>query len=243
MTSDASKSGAQVLESPIAMRAAPSSRNSVAEQLRGFGPLGVLAILAVLVGNVVFIPFSAVLVLIWAWRSETPWREIGYVRPKRWIRTVAVGIALGIAFKFVMKAVVMPLLGADPINQAFRYLVGNTAALPAILYAVVVGAGFGEETVFRGWMFERFGKLLGRAAWAKALIVLITAVWFGAAHYPLQGVPGVQQATIVGLVFGTIFAITGQIWMLMIAHAAFDVTAVAMIYWNLETAVAHLIFK
>ncbi len=31
--------------------------------------------------------------------------------------------------------------------------------------------------------------------------------------------------------------------MLMIAHAAFDLTALAMIYWNLETTVAHLIFR
>ena len=51
-----------------------------------------------------------------------------------------------------------------------------------------------------------------------------------------------QQATIVGLVFGTIFAITGRIWMLIFAHAAFDLTALALIYWDLETAVAHLIF-
>jgi len=29
----------------------------------------------------------------------------------------------------------------------------------------------------------------------------------------------------------------------MCAHAAFDLTAVAIIYWNLESAVAHLIFK
>lgn len=28
----------------------------------------------------------------------------------------------------------------------------------------------------------------------------------------------------------------------MIAHAAFDLTAVAIIYWNLESAVAHIIF-
>ena len=27
------------------------------------------------------------------------------------------------------------------------------------------------------------------------------------------------------------------------AHAAYDLAAVAMIYWNLETRVAHLIFK
>ena len=29
----------------------------------------------------------------------------------------------------------------------------------------------------------------------------------------------------------------------MFAHAAFDLTALAIIYWNLESAVAHLIFK
>ena len=35
------------------------------------------------------------------------------------------------------------------------------AALPAAVYAMIVGAGFGEETVFRGYLFERFGKLFG----------------------------------------------------------------------------------
>ena len=74
-------------------------------------------------------------------------------------------------------------------------------------------------------------------------MVLLTSGLFGAAHYFDQGVAGVEQATIVGLVFGTIFAATGRIWMLMVAHAAFDLTALAMIYWNLETKVAHLIFR
>jgi len=79
--------------------------------------------------------------------------------------------------------------------------------------------------------------------WAKTLIVLITSVWFGAAHYSVQGLAGAEQAAIVGLVFGTIIAVTGRIFMLMVAHAAFDVTAVAMIYWNLESKVAHLLFR
>jgi membrane protease YdiL (CAAX protease family) len=142
-----------------------------------------------------------------------------------------------------MKAMVMPLLGAPSINQAYHFLAGNRAALPAMLYVIIAGAGFGEETIFRGWMFERFSKLFGSSGPAKTFIVLITSAWFGLDHYAVQGLPGVEQATIVGLVFGTIFAITGQLPMLMIAHAAFDLTALAMIYWNLESAVAHLIFK
>jgi membrane protease YdiL (CAAX protease family) len=104
-------------------------------------------------------------------------------------------------------------------------------------------AGFAEETVFRGYMFERLGKLFGSGAWAKTFIVLLTSGWFGAAHYANQGIPGVEQAALVGLLFGAIFAITGRIWMLMIAHAAFDLTALAMIYWNLESKVAYLVFK
>ena len=92
-------------------------------------------------------------------------------------------------------------------------------------------------------MFERLGKLFGSSAWAKTLIVLLTSAWFGVIHYPVQGLAGAEQATIFGLVFGTIFAIRGRIFMLMVAHAAFDVIAVAIIYWDLESEVAHLIFK
>src|SRR3989441_11460824 len=213
-------------------------------QGRGVGPLGILAMLVlVLVGNYPVAPAGALLVLLWVRWSRTPWRDIGYVRPESWPRDVAVGIAFGIAFKFLMKADVMPLLGAPPVNPAFHYLAGNQPALPGAVYAMVVGAGFGEETVFRGYLFERLGKLLGPGVWAKTFIVLLTAGWFGLAHYSLQGLAGVEQATIVGLVYGTIFAVTGRLWMLMCAHAAFDLTALAIIYWNLESTVAHLVFK
>jgi membrane protease YdiL (CAAX protease family) len=92
-------------------------------------------------------------------------------------------------------------------------------------------------------MFERLGKLLGRSAGARALTVLATATLFGLAHYPGQGVPGVQQALVVGLVFGTIFAVRGRIWMLMSAHAAFDLAAIVIIYGGLETAVARFFFR
>ena len=213
-----------------------------AADLRGFGPVGILAFLVIfLVGNQP-VPFGGILVLLWAWRSHTPWREIGYVRPESWIRTFIAGIALGVALKLVMKAIVMPLFGADPINQPFHYLVGNTAALPAAIWSLTAGAGFGEETFFRGFLFERLNKLLGDGARARSISVVITASLFALVHYSLQGIAGVQQALVVGLVFGAIFAVTGRIWMLIVAHAAFDLTALAIIYWDLESRVAHLAF-
>lgn len=220
---------------------APDDR--LAAALRGFGPLGLLAVLVILAGNFIVLPLSAILVLIWARLSRTPLHKLGFVLPENWIASAAIGIAFGAAFKLLMKAIVMPLFGADPVNQAFHYLSGNRAAIPGALYLMIVGAGFGEETLFRGYMFERLGKLFGNGRAAKTAIVVLTSIVFGLAHYSFQGLTGVEQATIAGIVFGAIFAVTGRIWMLMFAHAAFDLTAYAIIYWDLESGVAHLFFK
>jgi membrane protease YdiL (CAAX protease family) len=220
-----------------------ASSERFAAQLRGFGPVGLLAIIAIVFGNAIFISLGGVLVLVWVKLSRTPWREIGYVRPRSWTATIAGGIVFGVAFKFALKTIVMPLLGADAVNHAYHYLAANRAAIPFTLFALTVGAGFGEETVYRGFLFERFGKLLGSSIAAKSATVAITSILFGLAHYSVQGLAGTEQAIITGLTFGAIVAITGRIWMAMIAHAAYDLTAYAMIYCNVETAVAHILFR
>ena len=219
----------------------PSS--GLADRLRGFGPLGVLAILVIAAGTLVTPVLGAVLVLGWTRLSQTPWHEIGYARPNRWIGSLVIGLALGCALKLLLKSVVMPMLGASPINPTYHYLVGNTAALPGIVFAMIVGGGFAEETVYRGYLFERLGKLLGTGVTSKVFIVMLCAGLFAIAHYPEQGLAGVQQAVITGLTFGSVFAITGRLWMLMVAHAMYDLTSVAMIYLDLEYDVAHLVFK
>lgn len=217
--------------------------DGLADRLRGFGPLGVIAILVIAAGTLLTPFLGAMLVLGWAWRSHTPWREIGYARPKSWIGSLAIGIAFGCALKLLLKSVVMPLLGGSPINPTYHYLVGNTAALPGILLAMIVVAGFGEETVYRGYLFERLGKLLGTGVAAKILIVMLVAGLFALVHYPEQGLAGVEQAVITGLTFGSIFAVTGRLWMVMVAHVMYDLTSVAIIYFDLEYDVAHLVFK
>lgn len=227
---------------------APPHDDSFSAQLRGFGIPGMVATIAIVLSGNVFIPgtmfvlpISAALVLVWVRLSKTPWAEIGYALPASWLRSLALGIVLGIALKLLMKAIVMPLFGADPVNQAFRHLTGNRALLPAAVW-MMFAAGFGEETVFRGFLFERLRKLFGSGAAATISIVGLTSAWFGLAHYAVQGIAGVQQATIVGVIYAAIYARTRTLWMVMWAHTAFDLTALAIIYWNLESDVAHLVF-
>jgi CAAX protease family protein len=235
-------------DSPAASRSSPDGNETIshsddrfAAMLRGWGPVGILVFLIIEVAGPPW--FRALLALLWAWFSRTPWRAIGFVRPKSWIGCLTIGVIFGVAFKFLMKAVVMPLLGADPINRAYHFLVGNSAALPSVLVLIIFSAGFGEEITFRGFAFERLGKLFGRSPVATIAIIVLSAAWFGFAHLSDQGVAGVEQAAIVGLVFGAIFALTGSLWLLIVTHIAFDLTAVTIIYYNLEVPVARLLFK
>lgn len=214
----------------------------LASSLRGFGLIGLLALVIIFAGNLLFVPVSALLVLAWARLSATPLAELGFSLPSSWFMTIAAGLMMGIIMKLAMKAIVMPLLGAPPINYTYRYLTGNAAALPMMMYAVVIGAGFGEEVLFRGYLFERLRHLMGPGTRTTVACVLVSTCFFAIAHYPEQGLAGVQQAAVMGLVFGALFAITGRLWLGMMTHAAFDITAVALIYFGWEEWVARLVF-
>jgi len=199
--------------------------------------------IAVILAGQLLAPLSAIFVLLWVQLSHTPWAEIGYVRPRSWFNDVAGGLAFGIALKFLLKIIVMPLIGADAINRTYHYIVGNpTAALSEVLPLIIVG-GFSEETVFRGFLFERFGKLIGKSLVARSFTVVVVTLFFASLHLYDQGLAGFEQAICTGLTFGTIYAATGRIWTVMCAHAAYDFTAIAIIYWNLESPLAHLVFK
>src|SRR5438270_9590109 len=93
---------------------AASTGDGFRRELRAFGPVGILASLIILLtGNVllgsVMLPVGGLLAVLWTRLSQTPWNAIGYVRPKSWIGAAVIGLALGVALKFTMKAVVMPL--------------------------------------------------------------------------------------------------------------------------------------
>jgi len=221
------------------MEAALDRESVMTSRLRGFGPLGMLSWAVVLGANLVVAPLGALLVPLWAWRSGTPWRDLGFTRPKHLARDVALGTAGGAAFKLVMKAVVMPLLGADPVNHAYHFIAGNAAVLPQMILVMILVAGVGEELVYRGFLFERLGKLLGPAPFARAAIVLTTALFFASLHLREQGLAGAEQAVFTGLTFGLVYLRTRSLWPVMAAHAAFDITAVLLIYWDVESTVAH----
>lgn len=206
---------------------------------RGHDLAGVLLVVAAsLAGAVV----GAIVVLLWARLHHTPMRELGFASPPRWLRTLAVAAAIGISLRLILKALVMPLLGAPAVNASYQYLTGNTAAL-AQVGAVILLAGVAEELLYRGFLFERFRALLGSGRGVILASILTSTALFAIAHYRDQGFLGVAQSAITGLAFATMFAGYRNLWPPVVAHITFNLTSVALIYSDLESAVAESVFR
>lgn len=156
--------------------------------------------------------------------------------------TIVIGLIAGILLKLLVKAVVMPFLGAPPLNPAFQFLHANRPAMMEMIFTSILVGGIGEEIVYRVFLFERLGRLLGTSVAAKAAIVLVTTALFASIHIPGQGLWGSVQAAFTGLAFGTIDIMTRRLWLPMIMHATYDVLAVLLIYLGLEGPLAQSIF-
>lgn len=228
----------------VEMQTEPSSsnlRNRVAEQLRCWNGLGAIVFLGV-AASVVWVatPVAAAIVLVWVWGSRTPLKSVGLVRPKSWIGGLVIGVVIGLSEKLLMKALVLPLLGAPAVNSAYHFLAGNPKRAVIFGLLSIFEAGICEEIIFRGFLFERFGRLLGDSSAARLAIVLISSVMFGMVHFN-QGLAGIENATIGGVFAGVLYLLNQRrLYLVMVAHAAFDLGSLVLIYWNLESYVAHL---
>jgi uncharacterized protein len=218
------------------------AEGGLAVKLRGTGPVGIAAAVTIVGANLAIAPLGAILVLTWKWAADVPWADLGFRRPRSWVATIVGGIAIGMLFKLVMKALVIPLLGGPGVNAHFAFIAGNTQQMISMVVASIIVAGFGEEIVYRGFMFERLWRAFGESRAATAAIVILTTVLFAVIHIPEQGPYGAAQAAFTGLVFATIYAATRNLWLPIVIHAAFDITAVMLIYFGAESAVAHWFF-
>jgi hypothetical protein len=108
-------------------------------------------------------------------------------------------------------------------NSRFDILHGNLPNLILNVVAVWFTAAFFEELVWRGYLMNRLVDLQGKEtklAWVISLIG--SAIIFGLGH-TYQGLGGVIQITVVGLLFGAAFLTTRRnLWPVIIAHALVD---------------------
>lgn len=194
------------------------------------------------------VPFSNTpFLLLLGWLSlrlrGMRWRDVGLVRPPDWRRTIAIGVAAGLAMEsfalLVSEPLIARLFGHHPDISDFRFLVGNLKALLLLQLLNWSLAAFGEEMVYRGYLLNRVAdcaRRLGlgadaapRTLWVGALIVV--SVLFGWAHAEGQGIPGMAQEGWNGFLLGLLYLANGRrLAVPIVAHGVSNTMAFVLIY-------------
>lgn len=166
--------------------------------------------------------------LIWFRRERLA--DIGLKSPQSWLRTIGIGI--GLAAIFFGAIYLSEKAGFHRDLSRFSALQGNPRLTAIAVFYVLIGAGFYEEFMFRGFLMQSLAMFFGgsRTAWWVALV--IQALLFGAAH-AYQNPLGMLITGTLGFLLGLLVMLTGRnLWVAIIAHGLFDASRSILFYFN-----------
>jgi hypothetical protein len=165
------------------------------------------------------------------------WRDLGLRRPESWVVIVLTALLAAVALQlfseFVSTPIIERLTGERPDLSGFRPLVGNLPLTLAMFAAIWVLAAFGEELAYRGYVLERAATLGKRSPRAYLVAMVGVSLLFGLGHF-YQGVAGMADSTVSGLLFGGLYLAGGRnLWLPILAHGFSDTIALGLVYLGL----------
>jgi membrane protease YdiL (CAAX protease family) len=146
--------------------------------------------------------------------NQSSWSFLGLKRPGVkvvlfWLTIIAVIMGLSFTIRLLFKI---------PSNELDIHFY-ETSIWPVLMWiAIVIFAPFGEEALFRGFMYQGF--LAARISWP--FVVLITTLEWSLLHVPI-GIYDLSIVFIGGLVLGFARQKTNSLWIPIMMH----------MFWNL----------
>jgi membrane protease YdiL (CAAX protease family) len=152
------------------------------------------------------------------------WKDLGLKKPKNLLKTLGVAgiILLGtvvsiMIFEAFVRDLIFTSTEATHESSVFSDPEESGAYFISILFFVWIES-FLEELQDRGFSLNRFQSLFSKLPLSAVLAVLMQAAIFGFRHsYDLS--PRSVTTGLIGLVFGTVYVLTGRnLWPLILAH-------------------------
>lgn len=148
------------------------------------------------------------------------WRQFGLVRFCWWLDGFAALVVLraGQLIPYTVILVIAPTGAHIGIGWPHPQGIGEHA----LLLLSCAASGFSQELVMRGYLITRLERLCGSTTCA-----LMTSSVFFALWHTYQGLSGVLETGVNGLVYGAIYCATRRLWPLAIAHALHNIMAIS----------------
>jgi hypothetical protein len=187
-----------------------------------------------------YLPFPILPLFVLAWVSlrlrHLRWRDVGLKHPERWLPTIGLALLIGIGYQVVDIFIIAPVLesitGEAVDLSLFNNLQGNLLGLLFLLVVSWTEAAFIEEMFFRGYLFNRITDLAGTQRSGILLALMGSSLVFGAAH-AYQGISGVVDTTLAGLLLGLLYLYAGRnLWLPILTHGVIDTVGFLLIYFG-----------
>jgi uncharacterized protein len=179
------------------------------------------------------VTFIAINIFVIAYKllaKQSP-AELGIKR----LRGIDIGIAL-IAFLLIelsMDLLIQPLvnrLTGEPADySSFAFLQGKTGEYLKWLAYMWISAAFGEELLFRSFVFDRLQRLNISQPFVQ---VLWSSLLFSLPHL-YQGATGLIVTFLFGCFFGVLYRRYQNLWINMLAHGLTDTLFLTLSYKGL----------
>ena len=152
------------------------------------------------------------------------WKDLGLTKPDNYLKSL--GVAVIVLVGTVISIMIFEIFLRDLLftntesvsgTERFSELKGNIPYFFSIIFFIWIES-FLEELQDRGFSLNRFNSLFNKIPLSTVLAVLSQAAIFGFRHsYDFS--PRSITTGLVGLVFGTVYVLTGRnLWPLIIAH-------------------------
>ena len=172
------------------------------------------------------------------------WKHLGLrpdiYRPKLLGRAILLSIPVFLAsiLAFAFGAVLMAnIFGVpEPADMSkYDFLRDNPGITILALLSIYFVSSFAEEVIYRGFILTRLLEFGENKMGTKAIAVFLSSVVFGLVHSD-WGVPGMVQASLMGVALGIAFLTVGRnLWITIFAHAYMDTILVAQMYLGSQT--------
>lgn len=180
---------------------------------------------------------AVVLLATWLLRLDgRGWRDVGLTWPTRIRRgtVLVIGgyVVIALLSGLVLKGVLPALHLAPPSAAPLSKVHGDPVEYAFWMLPMTWGsAAFGEEMLFRGFIFDRLRVLVGDRG--ASLALALQAIVFGAAHMSL-GASSMIVAGTIGAAMGGIYLLAGRkLWPCILLHGLIDSVSVTVVFLGL----------
>lgn len=179
------------------------------------------------------VPILALAALVSVRLRQGSWADLGFRRPRSWLRVVLIAVAaaaLRLIVSDPIEAALIPIFGAPSTSSIVTSGPHDLRWVITTLGFVWTFAAFGEEISYRGYLTLRGSDVLGgwTAAWVAATV--LAAVLFGFGHY-YKGPVGIVDSGVAGLILGGAYLLSGRcLWTTILSHGLIDTTGVILLY-------------